>query len=302
MYWQAGRIVTSLALAWPHLDPTQQAAVKGYVRIELEDERRAPWTPRGFLPPDQGARRELHTFHEARGWDRYWGMWGAKKPTLGVLYGLWLYAERSGDWAALQVHRSQISTFYNRKSAQGDLYGTMGAHIAMARIARHFQDAPLQALAINNAAAALQTGTNFAAVETAAAKYWKERYEPRQQNRVYQGWLFLDLCPEVGRYLADCLREDVLRRHSDGLRRYPLFWLREVPYGSRWTGDEGLGIPTELMGMLAPVERWVAGGSPEILARWTRSAPICVGDCYWLEALVYAIEATGKTEWVDLKP
>jgi hypothetical protein len=106
----------------------------------------------------------------------------------------------------------------------------------------------------------------------------------------------------VGRYLSEQVKDAALERHSEGLRMHPLFWLREAPYGSRWTGDEGLGIPTELMGMIVPMERWVAGASFETLARYTRSSPICLGDCYWIEALVHAIEASTRTEWVEVKP
>jgi hypothetical protein len=302
LYWQGGRIITTLACAWPHLTATQQNAARRYVRAELTDDQRAPWTPKGCLPPDQGARRESHGFHEPRGWNRYWAMWGGRKPNMGSFYGLWLYADRSGDWDCLKPHYPQINQLYLRRAGQCELYGTMGAHIAMARIARHFGDQVTLRLALSNASAAFQTGTNFAAVEAAAQKYWKERYEPRQRRLVYQGWMFLDLCPEVGRYLADHVRAEVLQRHEEGLRKYPLFWLREAPYWSRWTGDEGLGIPTELMGMIVPIDRWVALAPAETLARYTRSAPLCLGDCYWLEMLVQAIEATGKTEWVDLAP
>ena len=301
MYWQGGRIITTLAMAWPHLSAPQQDAVRTYVSSELNDAQRAPWTAKGFIPPGSGARRELHTFHEPRGWERYWQMWGSKKPTMGSFYGLWLYADRSGDWNVIKAHYQQITELYLRKAAQCDLYGTMGAHIAMARIARHQEDIPMMSLAASNAAAAFQIGTNFTAVETAAQKYWKERYEPRQRGRVYQGWMFLDLCPEVGRYLAEQVKDAALARHWEGLKKYPLFWLREVPYDSRWTGDEGLGIPTELMGMIVPMERWVAGASPETLARYTRSSPICLGDCYWLETLIHAIEGSGKTEWADVR-
>jgi hypothetical protein len=53
---------------------------------------------------------------------------------------------------------------------------------------------------------------------------------------------------------------------------------------------------------IVPMERWVAGASPEALASYTRSAPICLGDCYWLEALVHAIEASGRTEWLEVQP
>jgi len=98
------------------------------------------------------------------------------------------------------------------------------------------------------------------------------------------------------------VKSAALEHHSEGLKKYARFWLREVPYGSRWTGDEGLGIPTELMGMVVPIERWVAGASPQTLARSTRSSPIWLGDCHWLEALIHAIEASGKTEWVEVVP
>ena len=73
-----------------------------------------------------------------------------------------------------------------------------------------------------------------------------------------------------------------------------------MPYWSRWTGDEGLGIPTELMGMIVPIERWVAEASAATLTGYTRSAPMCLGDCYWLEAVVLAIDAAGKTSWEDV--
>jgi hypothetical protein len=32
-----------------------------------------------------------------------------------------------------------------------------------------------------------------------------------------------------------------------------------------------------------------------------RSGPICVGDSYWLESLVQAIEATGTVVWADVR-
>ncbi len=302
MYWQGGRIITTLAMAWPHLTASQRERNRNYVQTELQDDPRAPWTPQGFIPPDRGARRELHTFHEPRGWDRYWSMWGNRKPTMGGFYGLWLYADRSGDWATLQAHYSRISGLYARKAAQCDLYGTMGAHVAMARIARHFNDQTMTTLAVSNAVSAFQAGTNFALVENAARKYWKERYDPRQTNLVYQGWMFLDICPEVGRYLADHVKTETLERHAQGLKQYPLFWLREVPYWSRWTGDEGLGIPTELMGMIVPIERWVVNSTSATLAGYTRSAPICLGDCYWIETLILAIEATASGRWEEVTP
>jgi hypothetical protein len=300
VYWQPGRIITTLARAYPYLTPAQQQAVKRYVRAEMDDPERAPWAARGYLPPEGGARREIHSFHQGYGWDRYWGTWGRSKPTMGAFYGLWLYVDRTGDWGSLNRHYAQITALYSQKAGQCDLYGTMSAHVAMARIARHFGDSKTLSTALDNARSAFRTGTSFAAVEQRTRRYWPERYEKRQAGLVYQGWMFLDLTPEVGRYLADHVKEPVLERNRQGHALYPLFWLREVPYWSRWTGDEGLGIPTELMGMLVPLDRWVAGAAPETLAGYARSTPICPGDCYWLEMLVDAIESAGSNRWVDL--
>jgi hypothetical protein len=299
LYWQPGRIVTTLALAYPHCTPDQQTAIQKCVHSELDDPARAPWTQKGFIPPDNGARRELHTFNQPLGWDRYWAMWGHNKPTVSNLYGLWLYARNTNDWEALQKHYPKIVSFYNARSKEADLYGTMSAHVAMYRIARHFKDAQAAAKAADNARSAFAAAADFDQIEARARKYYKERYEPRQLNLVYQGWIFIDLAPEIARFIDDNaeLKEKVLARHQQGLEKYPLFWLREVPYWSRWTGDEGLGIPTELAAMLHPVARHVAHTDPKALAVWTKSTPICVGDCYWLEMLIDAIESTGQSTW-----
>src|SRR5262249_46597469 len=151
---------------------------------------------------------------------------------------------------ALHTHYDKIVRFYRDRASQGELYGTMGAHLAMARLADRQNDAATAKAARSSAAAAFEAGLSFAEIEKRTQKYYKERYDKRQLNRTHMGWMFLDICPEVARFLADRVKDDVLTRHREGIKRYPLFWLREVSYGSRWTGDEGLGIPTELMGMI----------------------------------------------------
>src|SRR5262249_57208500 len=140
---------------------------------------------------------------------------------------VWLYADCAGDWDALKQHYPDIAALYLRKAGQCDLYGTMSAHLAMARIARHFGDSKMMAAAVENARAAFQSGTSFAAVEQRTRGYWPERYEKRQEGLVYQGWMFLDLTPEGGRYLADHVREPGLERNRQGPDLYPPLWPRE---------------------------------------------------------------------------
>jgi hypothetical protein len=41
--------------------------------------------------------------------------------------------------------------------------------------------------------------------------------------------------------------------------------------------------------------------SPETLARWTRIVPIPLSDCYWIEAVIHASEASGKMERMHVR-
>src|SRR5262249_40185253 len=135
VYEEPGRILTTLAWAYPHLRAEQQKAVRHYVAQELADDRFAPW---GELPMPRavGARRERHPM------ERVWGAdvkAGVNHPSVHTIYGLWLYAYRSGDWPLLASNWARISQAYERRGYQGNLYGTMGAHVGMARIASHLR-------------------------------------------------------------------------------------------------------------------------------------------------------------------
>jgi hypothetical protein len=298
MYLEPGRIITTLAWAYPYLTPTQQAGVRSYVAAELASPTFAPWAAYP-LSPTVGTRRELHPLERVT---YIPFVFGAAHPSVHTIYGLWLYAFRTGDWATIQANWSAIKSMYSSRSSQGDIYGTMGAHVAMARLADKFGDTATRTTALANLQTQLDAGVAFATIEgRVSTKYWSEMYTARRVGGVYQGWMFLNLSPEIGRYLGDQVRASTLARNDSGKALFPLWWLRQAPYFCRWTGDEGAGIPTEMMGMVIPVERWVAGTSASTLRDYMRSGPISIGDCYWLESLVQAIEATGTLSWVDVR-
>jgi len=304
IYTEPGRIITTLAWAWPHLDADQQEAVRKYVAAELADDRFAPWGPYP-MPRDVGARRELHPMEK---------VWGADKPltdhrpTVATLYGLWLYGYRSGDWAAIEKYWDKIKKCYADRAAEGNLYGTMCAHVAMVRMAEQFKDAPTRQAAMANLARELAAGRDMAEVEAnassrpdAARAPYGPMYDARKTGLVYPGWMFLNLSPEIARYIEQTLPAALLQRHAAGRRMYPFWWLRQAPYFTRWTGDESVGLPPEIIGMMAPMERWVIGADAPTMRTYVRSAPTGIGDCYWLEMLVQAIEAHGRYVWTDVR-
>ncbi len=304
LYLEPGRIVTTLAAAYPYLTAAQQAAAKTYVRAELADSRFAPW---GSYPmaKDVGARRELHPM------DRIWGLpidWGMKRPSVHTIYGLWLYGYRTGDWSAVQPRWSDIKSMYSARLGQADLYGTMSAHIAMVRLAARFGDGAAQASAYANLTSALQAGLDFAAVENNVwnkTPYWdspyREFYTGRDDGLVYRGFQFLNLSGEMARYLGENLRDTVLARHNTGAAYFPRWWMIQAPYFTRLTGDEGIGQTSELFSMRMPVERYLLATEARTLRTYMSSAPTGLGDCYWLEALVLTIEAHGSLSWVDVR-
>jgi hypothetical protein len=298
MYIEPGRIITTLAWAYPYLTATQQTAVRSYVAAELASGTHTPWAS-SPLPYNVGNRRELHPLERAI-YRPY--AFGTSRPTVHTIYGLWLYAFRTGDWKTVQTYWSSIKNMYSNRSSQGDVYGTMGAHVAMARLADRFADTATRTAALNNLQAQLDAGVAFGTIEgRVSSKYWQEMYVAPRSGSVYHGWMFLNLSPEIGRYLADNVNLDTATRNSAGKAKYPLWWLRQAPHSTRWTGDESVGIPTEMMGMVVPVERWVVKASAATLKGYVKSGPICIGDSYWLESLVQAIEATGITTWVDVR-
>jgi len=298
-YMQPGRIITTLAWAYPYLTAAQQTSVRSYVAAELADATHAPWAASPMSVTTGTTRRELSPLNRVT---YVTPTFATNQPSVQTIYGLWLYAWRTDDWALVQGYWSTIKSMYAARSGQGDIYGTMCAHVAMARLADKFGDSTSRTSAVNNLQTQLNAGLSLSTVEgLVSSKYWPEMYTSRRTTGVYEGWMFLNLSPEIGRYLNDNVRAATLARNTSGKTKYPLWWLRTAPYSTRWTGDEGIGIPTEMMGMVMPIERWVAQASASALTDYVRSGPTAIGDCYWLESLVLAIEATGSIVWTDVR-
>jgi len=300
LYYERGRIITTLAYAYPHVSPQQQAGIRTYVRNLLASEEQAPWNE-GLLPQKYGAERRLYKTPVREG--RYVTHVNRPVPTLHVLYGLWLYGDRTGDWEPIQSNWQSIRQRYLQGVPREPiLYGQMSAHIAVARMAKRFGDAGTQAAAEAALERDFDEGRDSNAIEQ---RQRKTHYAPFYGNRnisAFPGmpFMFLDASPEVMRFVADHVKDQALDRIDRMKRRYPLWWVHQAPYGTRWTGDESKGTPPDLFGMVFNVERWVRGATAEELALWLRSAPLGIGDSYWIEGLVQTIEAFGTIQWKEL--
>ncbi len=318
VYLEPGRIVTSLAWAYPHLTAEQQAAVRRYVHQHFTSAEFAPWNPGRLAADVAGTRREFHPIHRIGNWSPGWQ---AGRPTVQSLYGTWLWAYRADDFEAVRPHWEPIKACYQAKLAETGLYATMSAHLAVLRLAEAFGDLPTRQQAWLNLSSDLVLGLSFrgdpdlgtdearlSPIERNTARLYGRNnhgglYWPTQDGSIHRGMMFHGVSPEIGRYLAEHVREETLKRHAAGRARFPLWWLVDAPYFQRdYTGDEGVGlVQPEMMGMMFPLERWVVGADAATLAGYLASAPSCRGDCIWIECLAQAIEAHAPTRWVDVR-
>lgn len=318
VYLEPGRIVTTLAAAFPHLPLDRQEAVKRHVHQQFQSDIFAPWNPGRLNADVAGTRREFHPINRVGNWTTDWQ---STRPTIQTLYGAWLWAYHANDFESLQPHWNKIKACYTNKLSQGDIYSTMSAHIAMVRLAEAFKDSEMQRASWLNLSNNLLMGLGFKGdpgincdearmsqlEKNTVRMYLKNNngglYWPKQNGSIYRGMMFLGICPEIGRYLAENAREETLKRHAHGNSQFPLWWMVDAPYFQRdYTGDEGVGlVQPEMMGMLFPIEKWVVGASPSTLSGYLASAPSCRGDCSWIEALVQTIESYGRLSWTDVR-
>ena len=237
VYLEPGRIITTLAWAYPHLDANRQATVKRYVRAQFQSEVFAPWNPGRLNAAVAGTRREFHPINRVGNWTPNWQ---ATRPTIQSLYGLWLWAYRAGDFDDVRPHWDKIKACYNAKLSQGGIYSTMNAHVAMIRLAEAFKDMEMKQAAWQNLSNNLQMGLAFkgdpgintdesrmSQVEKNTVRLYAKNnngglYWPKQNGSIYRGMMFLSISPEIGRYLFENVREEMLKRHAYGKARFPL--------------------------------------------------------------------------------
>lgn len=318
IYREPGRMLQTLAEAYPFLTHEQQQEVKLYANQLFTDPVQRFWIQpsytNSFVPADYGIPRNLNPSENVYG-NYEW--WGSYRPTIQMIYAVWNYMYRTGDTSLITNYYENIRNFYELKQGYwidpGSLYGTMNAHIGMARLAWMMDDQDMFDQAVENLEYWLNRGLNITSIDSMAfygKDGWNAPYSQycdngeycwRKDDYIYRGFIYLNLSPEMGRFLHDHVYAETVARNEYGKSIFPFWWVVDSPHWSRWAGDETVGIPAEMFGMVLPVEKWVKNTSGAELEQFFISSPKGIGDCYWLEGLVLAIEAFGTDQWNDIR-
>jgi hypothetical protein len=303
IYRVRGQVIGTLAKAYPYLTDAQQGQVSDYVQAVLASGDEAPWQS-ALKAAGEGEERRLHGYALTTG--RYpHNPAAGSTPTLQVLYGLWLYGERSGDWPTVQRYWPQIKDYYAVHKREPVLYGQISGFIGMLRLAQQFGDTDTVALVEADARAQFSAALDPAVMAERQASTSFAYFTADRKVEYFPGqpWMYLDASPEVLRFIAETasLREEAVERLGAFEALYPEWWLHQAPYFTRWTGDESVGLTPEVFGLLMPYHDWLAATDTMQLKTFMRSAPVGIGDLYWIESLVSVIEANGRRCWVDVR-
>lgn len=289
-----GDLVGALSAAFPHLPEPMKPKTAAYLRAEMK--AYPPWTDVMLKNSDPDtARRNLHPlpdpdflFDAKRAW-----------PRLHNVYALWRYADATGDAEFLRGHAKAVAEFYRKHRSEAPLtYGEMSGPIGMARLARTWGDAALEKEAGEDLRKALERGKDPAAMlEPSWGAYRLGRNAKDEFN--LHAFFALHLAPETARFVKD--HPDVRRAAQafidEGTYRYPMWFVSQASCFMRLYGESHAITPLYSK-MVFPWKALVEEAEPDRLRVWVDAEDAPVGDLFFIERLVLAIEARGRAAWV----
>jgi uncharacterized repeat protein (TIGR01451 family) len=291
VYWfDPGELIYTLSMAYPYLSSGLKSQVRSYLQAEMA--RYPPLEPLPYPGSStwlvDGVRRERYSMTVEV------NCWPPPAPPLSTLYALWTYADATGDWDYLESHWPQIKALFDSRKGNVDSYTAISGAIGYARIAAHLGHPEEAQEGENVAVAGMTAGQDFAAfLETANARY----PDPRGRTTGLRAPVFFGLVPELGHYLRDT-NEDSATAYLDALIDYydgQYLW-----YLTRRGAQDGLEESSfhgpELAWSAFLAKAYIQGTDRAELLRYL-DRPWGLGDLYYLQKLVAAIEANAEPDF-----
>jgi len=282
----------ALARAYPYLPADVQAEVISYVRSE--NDLHAPWSETSLGPSGAYRQGDLPGVPED-------GLPAQYKRRGSMLYALWLYGDNTGDWSDIQPQWSSLKSIYSQIRSAYRTYELIGGAIAMSRMAHLFGDETASAQYENDALSFMTEGLNFETYRRNAHLDYAGRDDWYRGDTGIAYPLFW-LSPEVARYFKTyaTLLSAIEDYAEQAAWNWPLWWMAQAPIGDAGYFGEGNAAGPETRMMLFNYYAWVKGTSPTELRLYVDVPDALVGDLFYLQNLVTAVEAFGQECWEDL--
>ncbi len=274
----------TLARAYPHLDPGLQRRVAEKVAAMM--------APGGPLDGPTGKRTFDANVGEVR--SAYdvppENLWRVNddilRTPLARLYPLWLWAHVSSDWTHVEKHWNALRDLVSQPPndpKEDCCNGHTAGLIAYCRIARHLDDTEAVRRGVVAARQAMRDRVAFELAHPNGAVL----SEVPVHRQVFARWR--NLTPEVARlcskYAGD-LQRPLIERYVDYHR--PTWWLAwNVELA--WRNECPFSLPTMSLEIFA-AKAMVLGEPGERLRQYL-DIPWCKADLYYIQKLVWCIEA-----------
>jgi hypothetical protein len=289
LYAEPWMMMLTLARAYPYVGKNAQSAIVAYLRQETE--LLPPWSKTALGPT--GAYRQ----GDPKGVPEL-GLPPKYQPTGTMLYALWLYGHHTGDWGRIRSQWESLQGAYGELASSPPTYESISGAIAMSRMARAFGDEPRQQRFAAEVLKLMQTGTNFETFRRNAHIAYSGKPNWYRGSDGIAFALFY-LTPEVARYFNGQpeLKRGVESYVERAVAVWPLWWMAQAPVGDGGYFDEGACAGPETRMMLFNYFAWVRQKPAGELRLLVDVPDTLIGDCYFLQNLVTAIEACGRTRW-----
>jgi len=284
----------TLARTYPHLDADLQLEVKQYV-----GRMAAPGGPlhgpvgQRTYDPSQGEPRSLYD-PPPEPLTRVQNDITRSQPAR--LYPLWLWAHVTGDWTKVEADWQQLRELVSagpNKMEEDCRNGHLAGLIAYCRMARHAKDAAAVEQGLTSARRAMRERLEYEFAYTRGGLIT----EVPTLRSIFDRWRHLT--PEVGRscseYAGDTHRH-LMRVYVDYHR--PTWWMA-WNVETMWRNECPFQFPTVSAEIFA-ARALILGEPAEKLERYL-DLPWCRADLFYVQKLVYCIEARGNIDWQDLR-
>lgn len=193
---------------------------------------------------------------------------------------------------------------YAELAASPPTYELISGAIAMSRMARALGDEPMQQRFTTEAVKLMQAGTSFETFRRNAHLAYSGKPDWFRGSDGIAFALFY-LTPEVARYINEQsdLKRAMERYVDQAVAVWPFWWMAQAPVGDGGYFDEGSCAGPETRMMFFNYFAWVRQKPVKELRLLVDVPDALIGDCYYLQNLVTAIESLGQSRWVEsLKP
>lgn len=289
LYAEPWMMRLTLARAYPYVKKETQSAITHYFRQETQ--LHPPWAKAALGPTGTYRQGDPKGVPEL-------GLPPAYKPTGTMLYSLWLHGHHSGDWSDIRSQWQNLQSIYAELASNPPTYELISGAIAMSRMARALEEDAMRQQFTQKAVALMQAGTNFESFRRNAHLAYSGKPDWYRGSDGIAFALF-HLTPEVARYLTDQpgLKRAVEAYADLSKAVWPLWWMAQAPVGDWGYFDEGSCAGPETRMMLFNFFAWVRNTPARELSLMVDVPDALMGDCYYLQNLVTAIEAWGRVEW-----